>query len=406
MGEVYRAVHPKLGRVVAIKVLTHTAHSPGFTERFLNEARIQASLHHHNIATLYDFLEFNNQPCIIMEYVDGQVLVDRIRAKGMLPLSEATYIFQAIVEAIRYVHSHGIIHRDIKSNNVKVSSTGEVKLLDFGIAKSVASPGLTIAGSVVGTLKYLSPEQLKGQPADVRSDIWALGTLLYEMVTGIAPFEAPTLGELYNTISKANYIAPSSLNMMVPRELEAIIAHCMKKRSAERYQSAEHLFKDICLVTTAVPVLQLKKSKNQSPLIQSLLAQSLVDLSGFLNIIKKNWSRVSVALVATFAILSATYLLLRPPDPPLSSTELSENENARAWPAEPNAKSFQIDTSDGRSEVYLNGLRVGTTPYEFHARVGEHVDLLLRRDGFVDRRERFTVTENKRVYTFSMNKKQ
>ena len=179
MGEVYRAVHGKIGRVAAVKVLTQATQSAGFRERFSNEARIQASLQHPNIATLYDFCEVAGQPCIIMEYVDGETIADRLAAHGPPSTLEAAYIFEKVVEAIDYIHRHGIIHRDIKSNNVKISSTGQVKLLDFGIAKGQTSPGLTEVGSVVGTLHYLAPELIRGGVADARGDIWALGVLLY-----------------------------------------------------------------------------------------------------------------------------------------------------------------------------------------------------------------------------------
>src|ERR671926_1725415 len=162
MGEVYRALHSKIGRGAAVKVLTQTSQASDFAERFSNEARIQAALQHPNIATLYDFCEVGGQPCIIMEYVDGQTISERIAAYraaygAALPLSETVYIFARVVEAIDYIHCHGVIHRDIKSNNIKVSSTGQVKLLDFGIAKGNMSPGLTETGSVVGTLEYISP---------------------------------------------------------------------------------------------------------------------------------------------------------------------------------------------------------------------------------------------------------
>ena len=152
MGEVYQGVHSKIGRVVAVKILSQGAHGPEFVERFLNEARIQGGLQHHNIVTLYDFLEYNGQPCIIMEFIEGSTLTDCIRTWGGLPLQEAIRYFQSIVEAIDYVHSRGIIHRDIKSNNVKITPAGQVKLLDFGIAKSGASPALTVTGAFVGTL--------------------------------------------------------------------------------------------------------------------------------------------------------------------------------------------------------------------------------------------------------------
>src|SRR5262252_8941654 len=135
MGEVYRAVHAKIGRVAAVKIMTRAGRDPRSMERFLNEARIQANLQHPNIATLYDFCEVSGQPCIIMEFIDGQTLDDRIAAYGRLPASEALFILQAAAEALSYMHGHGIVHRDIKSNNIKITSSGVIKLLDFGIAK-------------------------------------------------------------------------------------------------------------------------------------------------------------------------------------------------------------------------------------------------------------------------------
>src|ERR671916_172806 len=224
MGEVYRAMHSKIGRVAAVKVLTAQAtQTAGFVQRFFNEARIQASLQHPNVATLYDFCEVQGQPCIIMEYVDGQTVSERIAAyRAPLPLSETVHVFEKVCEAIDYIHRHGVIHRDIKANNIKISSTGQVKLLDFGIAKGQDSRQLTQAGSVIGTLQYLAPELIRGGTADASGDIWALGVLLYEMVTGRMPFDAATVGDLCDRIGRVEYAPPAQVNPGVPREVSAV----------------------------------------------------------------------------------------------------------------------------------------------------------------------------------------
>src|SRR5215212_6603936 len=254
MGEVYRALHSKIGRVAAVKVLTQATQSSGFVERFFNEARIQASLQHPNVATLYDFCEVQGQPCIIMEYVDGQTISERIAAfSAPLPLSETVHVFEKVCEAIDYVHRHGVLHRDIKSNNIKISSEGKVKLLDFGIAKAQnTQQQLTQAGSVIGTLQYLAPELIRGGTADASGDIWALGVLLYETVTGRVPFDADTVGDLCDRIGRVEYTPPAQLNPGVPREVAAVIGHCLRKNPQERYRTAGELLADARKLSAAV----------------------------------------------------------------------------------------------------------------------------------------------------------
>ncbi len=246
MGEVYRAIDTRSNRVVAIKVLARR--DPGFLARFRNEARIQAELRHENIATFYHFAEYEGRPCIVMECVEGRTLYQHLAADGPFPVSQTLAIFQSVVEAIAYMHDHRIVHRDIKASNIKITPEGQVKLLDFGIAKGPSSPGLTATGAVIGTPSYLSPEQIKGRTADVHSDIWALGVLLYEMLTGHVPFEANNFLDLYGKISKAVFVPPSVLNPKVTSAMEAIVARCLKKKPADRYATAHDLQKAVTRV--------------------------------------------------------------------------------------------------------------------------------------------------------------
>ncbi|HXG66186.1 MAG TPA: serine/threonine-protein kinase [Blastocatellia bacterium] len=429
MGEVYRGVHSKIGRAVAVKLLSQTSKGDQFGARFLNEARIQAALHHPNIATLYDFLEYNNQPCIIMEYVEGKTLDDYIRESGYLQAADALSIFRSIVDAINYVHSQGIIHRDIKSNNVKINSCGQVKLLDFGIAKSGSSPQLTVTGGFVGTLQYLPPEQFRGAPADARSDVWALGVLLYEMVTGRMPFEAATVGELFNKVSNATFPPPTSLNPHVPRDLEAIIMRCLRKEPGERYQSALDLLQDVNRANTSPYAPQQHQGGQHYPQPHQSFPpagtqpqythptappqQRETDLmtSG-----SSSGSKIGIAVAAILVVLltgfgGLYFLMSDDPAPGPTQTTVKppqpqQKPSSQSQPQQAQTVRVEIAVDEGRAEVHRNGQMIGTTPYMLDAKPGEAVNLVLKGQGFNDKPVEFTVTENKKVYTFSMEKKQ
>jgi serine/threonine-protein kinase len=429
MGEVYRAVHNKIGRVVAVKVLSQATRSPEFVERFLNEACIQASLQHPNIATLYDFLEYNNQPCIIMEFVEGQTLTDYIKMRGALHLAEAFPIFRSIVEALAYVHDRGIIHRDIKSNNIKITPSGQVKLLDFGIAKSGSSPSLTVAGGFVGTLQYVSPEQFTGGIADARSDVWALGVLLYEMVTARLPFDATTIGRLYEQINAAAYTPPSIVVANLPREIEAIIARCLRRNPAERYQTAGQLLQDVCrAMQPPLPAQPVSASypppqhhTAPQPVSSGSAHRAMHSASGAQIAPQappsgskmKLLAALAAAAVLLIVVVGGMFVMMSgPAEPPASTNTTAQKPGpqpptpTRAAPPGPQSQTFTLEVAEGQADVYKNGERVGATPYQFQARPGEQIDVVLKRDGFHDKTVQMSLSENKKVYTFAMEKKQ
>ena len=419
MGEVYQGVHSKIGRVVAVKILSQTALGPEFVQRFLNEARIQGGLQHNNIVTLYDFLEYNGQPCIIMEYIEGQTLTECIRAWGGLPLVDAIRYFQSILEAIDYVHSRGIVHRDIKSNNIKITPSGQVKVLDFGIAKSGASPALTVTGAFVGTLQYLSPEQLIGGVADARSDIWSLGVLLYEMTTSHLPFDANSIGELYQKITKASYTPPSVMNQNVPREVQNIVSRCLKKNPADRYQSARELLQDVNCAATG---LSLPATRLAGPAPLTAPSSSVPtspgpqQSGGAAAVITKPKSVVpilaAIAGVVLVVVIVGLYFLLRGDPDSTSATKPPQQSVVPPSPAQKPAtapaplETFIVDVAEGRAEVYRNGELVGMTPYQFLTKAGEpQVDLVLKREGYLDKSVRLSTSDTKKTYTFMLEKK-
>ncbi len=405
MGEVYRAVHSKIGRAAAVKVLTQETQK-GFVERFFNEARIQASLQHPNIATLYDFCEVAGRPCIIMEYVDGQTVAERIAARGgPLPFEEIAHIFERVVEAINHIHRLGIIHRDVKSNNIKVSPSGLVKLLDFGVAKGQSSPGLTQTGNIVGTLYYLAPELIRGGTADWRVDVWALGVLLYEMATGRVPFYAESIGEICDQIKQARFVPPAQLNPSVAPQVTRIITRCLKENPAERYQSTEELLRDAKQLTAPAPTTQPIQHRPDDKPTRVYDSQYESPKAGRSKIIPVVASLLVVGLIGVIGLIA--YFVLSSTSATQQSSDqakaISPSNVARSATGDAQERAIELQVFEGRAEVYRDGKLIGTTPYQLKARVGERVRLTLRREGYKDEPVDFTVSE-KKSYTFTMNK--
>jgi len=284
MGEVWRATDTKLGRDVAIKVLPEAfAQDSDRMARFEREAQVLASLNHPNIATIHGV----EDRAIILELVEGPTLAERI-ALGPTPLDEALPIARQIAEALEYAHEKGIIHRDLKPANVKITPEGRVKVLDFGLAKAMASeasgtgrpessPTLTmratVAGVILGTAAYMSPEQARGQEADKRADIWSFGVLVYEMLTGRKLFAGPTVSDTLAAVLKTEVDLAA-----VPAQLRPTVERCLRKDPRRRWR-------DIGDVRVAleegVPVVQATETRS-SRLRWVLSAALALALGGFI----------------------------------------------------------------------------------------------------------------------------
>ncbi|GAB3946375.1 hypothetical protein GCM10028805_16780 [Spirosoma harenae] len=234
MGEVFKAFHIETGRLAAVKVL----YRPEFAARFRNEASVQASVSHPNIAALYDFSLVDERPALVIEWIDGLALDELIRRKGKLTNEEATRTIRQIANAMAYLHRMGIVHRDLKPSNIRIKPNGQVKLVDFGIAKDRHTPQLTKVGHAVGTTEFMAPEQFRGQ-VDAKSDVWALGVVLYEMTTGHLPFDAANPLLLRHQIERGQFTRPQLLNPTISLELAALIMNCLQVNSAKRPASTE-----------------------------------------------------------------------------------------------------------------------------------------------------------------------
>ena len=249
MGEVYRATDTKLKREVAVKVLpSHVAADPERLGRFQREAEVLASLNHPNIAAIYGLEEADQTKALVMELVEGPTLADRI-ARGAIPIDEALPIAKQIAEALEAAHEQGIIHRDLKPANIKVRPDGTVKVLDFGLAKAmeptgtmspgmsqaptITTPAMTQAGMILGTAAYMSPEQAKGRTVDKRSDVWAFGAVLYEMLSGRRAFDTEDVSE---TLAAVLMKEPdwTALPRTTPPAITTVLQRCLQKNPKQR----------------------------------------------------------------------------------------------------------------------------------------------------------------------------
>src|SRR5262245_52022569 len=245
MATVYLAEDQELGRRVAIKILNERhANDEQFVERFRREAKNAAGLSHPNVVSIYDRGEAEGTYYIAMEYVEGRTLKDLILRRGPSPIPIAIDYTRQILQALRFAHRAGIVHRDIKPHNVIVDSDGRVKVADFGIARAGTSQ-MTEAGSIIGTAQYLSPEQARGAPVDQTSDLYSLGIVLYELLTGTVPFNGETPVEIAMKHLSAVPDPPSERRPEVPHALDLVVLRALAKDPRDRYQSAEEMDADL-----------------------------------------------------------------------------------------------------------------------------------------------------------------
>ncbi|KPJ59200.1 MAG: hypothetical protein AMJ46_12265 [Latescibacteria bacterium DG_63] len=245
MGVIYRARDVKLEREVAIKFLPRNiARSEEDKERFKKEATAAAALNHPNIATIYAIEEVDEDIFIVMEYIAGKDLKEAIRT-GKLTFEEALNVIEKIAEGLKAAHAKGIIHRDIKSENIMIAPDGAVKIMDFGLAKIRGSRQITRAGTALGTAAYMSPEQASGRKVDHRTDVWSLGVVFYEMLTGELPFKSEYEAAVVYSIVNETPLEPSQLDRRIPTGLDAIVMKMLEKEVEKRYGSVQQFMEDL-----------------------------------------------------------------------------------------------------------------------------------------------------------------
>jgi len=255
MGVVYRAEDPLLNRTVAIKtviLMDDPAARAEYEARFFQEARAAGGLNHTNLITIHDIGREGDIAYMAMELLEGTELRE-LMTRGRLPLPFALEVVAQVADGLAFAHEHGVVHRDIKPGNIMIVRDRIAKIMDFGIARVRASDIKTQTGAILGSPRYMSPEQVTGQPTDRRSDVFSLGVVLHELAAGEPPFTAPTMTQLMHQIATATPRPPSSINPLVPAMLDLIVAKALEKQPDARYQNAAELAVDLraCLAELA-----------------------------------------------------------------------------------------------------------------------------------------------------------
>ena len=299
MADVYLGEDLKLKRNVAIKILSRNyAGDRNFVARFKSEAQILAKLKHPNIVDIYDWGKFDDSYFIIMEYVDGVSLKELIDRKGALDPKASTHLVIQICEALMFAHNNNLIHRDIKPQNILIASENKVKVTDFGIAKSL-NTDITKTLNIMGTAQYISPEQARGSSLDNRTDIYSLGVVFYEMLTGDTPFRGDTSVDISLKHVSEKPVKPSSLILDIPLKLDKIVMTCLEKDPGRRYEDIDGLKRDLNNYLEGKPVLLGKSRRDRK------------SINVFARWISKNSITATAVVVAIiFFALFLTYAIL------------------------------------------------------------------------------------------------
>lgn len=283
MGVVYKAKDPLIDRVVAIKTINlglAMDEKEEYEGRFYQEAKAAGRLNHPNIVTIYDVGKSGDVAYIAMEFLEGRELRDVLKEGTLLPVEQVLNIVAQVAQGLAYAHEHDIIHRDVKPSNIMVIRDGNVKITDFGIARMASSSVRTQTGMVLGSPKYMSPEQVMGKTIDQRSDIFSLGVMLYEMLTGQAPFDGENVNAIMYQTLNAITPPPSTLNPSVPEMVNFIVAKALAKKVEDRYQNAKDFADDLRTCCDTMPRAGQQVDISKAPAGVERKLSDTIEISG------------------------------------------------------------------------------------------------------------------------------
>jgi tetratricopeptide (TPR) repeat protein/tRNA A-37 threonylcarbamoyl transferase component Bud32 len=291
MGRVYKVIDEKIKEKIALKLLKpEISTDEQAIERFSNELRLSRKISHRHVCRMFDLGEARGTHYITMEYVSGEDLKSILRMMGPMSAGKVVFIAKQVAEGLAEAHRLGVVHRDLKPQNIMVDREGNVRIMDFGIARSLKVKGLTGAGMVIGTPEYMSPEQIEGQEVDNRSDIYSLGIILYEMTTGRVPFEGDTFLSIAVKQKTEKPRNPQDLNAQIPDDINRLILRCLEKSKEKRYQRAEDILADLAKIEKGIPTTEkvlpsLKPSTSREITVKFRPRKLVLPAIGFLALV-------------------------------------------------------------------------------------------------------------------------
>ena len=377
MGRVYRALDKKLDVEVAVKLLRpEIAADEGIIQRFKNELKLARMVSHPHVCRMYDLSEDQGTHFITMEYVPGEDLKTTVRRVGPLGLGKALSIARQVCEGLAAAHRLDIVHRDLKPQNIMLDGNGQVRIMDFGISRSLRAKGITADGMMIGTPEYISPEQAEGKKIDARTDIYAFGAILFEMVTGKVPFDGETTLSIILKHKLEPPPDPRKLNPRLPKEVGQIILKCLEKDRERRYPSADALCADLVRAEAQLDGKQPAKAdqarpgKKRLPVIAMILAAAAVVIAGIFLIKPFGSKKAGVQTPGSQAQSDVSGQPVAPAVPASKPAQKSESKTVPASEIEPvpalstapAAGIIEITTVPAGVGVFLNGKLEGQSP--------------------------------------------
>ena len=380
MGRVYKVFDKEIKEKMALKLLRpEIAADEKMIERFRNELKFARKITHKNICRLYDFNRDEETSYITMEYVSGEDLKSSVTRMGLLSAGKTIFLAKQICEGLAEAHKLGVVHRDLKPQNIMIDRGGNIRIMDFGIARSVQAKGVTATGVMIGTPEYMSPEQVEGKDVDQRADIYSLGVILFELLTGTVPFEGDTPITVAIKHLKEDVPEPKTLNATVPDDMNKVVLKCLEKDRTKRYTSVEELLSELDKIEKGIPITdRIVPDKKPTP----------VGETPFFGDYTREKPKIKKYLIPVFVLIAVGILVIAL----IKFVPLQKSsESSLPPPATPAQEGkLVVNSVPSKAAVYVDGTRLGITPLTSSLSPGKY-SIRVEKSGYEEIKEEIEI---------------